>query len=242
MTQETTATTTTPTTIEKQVIDHNKIHTLLFDLDNTLYPKSCGLSAQVSQRITQYMSKILQLPEDEVDKVRNHYYKTYGLTLKGLMQHHDVDINNYLDYVHGGLDLKSHIGTDEKLHTILNNVRKDIKKVIFTNSDLPHSNRILKTLGIDDQFDATLDYLEMRDFSKPHPVSYKMAMEKAGTTDPFGCVFFDDVVDNLVAAKKAGMITVLVGATTPSTDPSVDYTINEIHEFQSIFPELFINQ
>ncbi|KAF2076304.1 hypothetical protein CYY_002419 [Polysphondylium violaceum] len=223
----------------KQAIDHNKIHTLLFDLDNTLYPKSCGLSAQVSKRITQYMSNILQLPEEEVDKVRNHYYKTYGLTLKGLMQHHDVDINNYLDYVHGGLDLKPHIGKDEKLHTLLDSIRKDIKKIIFTNSDLAHSNRICKVLGIDDQFDATLDYLEMRDFTKPHPVSYKMAMEKAGTTDAAGCVFFDDVVENLVEAKKAGIITVLVGATTPCDDPHVDYTINEIYEFQSIFPEIF---
>ncbi|KAN0032903.1 hypothetical protein ACTFIV_006840 [Dictyostelium citrinum] len=213
-----------------------KIHTLLFDLDNTLYPKSCGLAAQVSNRITQYMSIILNLPLEEVDKVRNHYYKTYGLTLKGLMMNHEVNIDKYLDYVHGGLDLKSHLKPDARLHACLKSVKGGVKKVIFSNADIGHCKRVTRELEIDDCFDAWLDYLEMMDFSKPHPVAYQMAMKKADTTDASGCVFFDDVVENLVEAKKAGMHTVLVGGT--SNDPHVDYCINEIHEFVNIFPEL----
>ncbi|EGG17612.1 haloacid dehalogenase-like hydrolase [Cavenderia fasciculata] len=215
------------------------IHTLLFDLDQTLYPKSCGLATQVSTRITQYMEKILKMPADEVDKIRNHYYKTYGLTLKGLMIDHQVDINDYLDYVHGGLNLKAHIGRDERLIKVLASINPSIKKIIFSNADLGHCQRVTKELGVDNFFDDTIEYLELGDFSKPHPVSYQMAMKKAGTTDAAGCVFFDDVVDNLEGAKKAGMITVLVGGTTES--PSVDYCIQEIHDIVNIFPDLIVS-
>eukprot|EP01132_Coremiostelium_polycephalum_P003619 gene3619-4505_t len=222
--------------ISKQLNSGHKIHTLFFDLDNTLYPKSCGLANQVSKRITQYMSIELKRPEEEVDQIRNHYYKTYGLTLKGLMQHHQVDIKHYLDYVHGGLDLQSHIKQDDRLITVLESINKSIKKVIFSNADLDHCNRVTKVLGISDKFDATLEYLELMDFTKPHPYSYQMAMKKAGTTDPNGCVFFDDVVENLVEAKNAGFITVLVGST--SDNKSVDYCIEEIHDLVRIFPEI----
>ncbi|EFA75087.1 haloacid dehalogenase-like hydrolase [Heterostelium album PN500] len=164
-----------PGNIREETIPNHQIHTLLFDLDNTLYPKSCGLAAQVTRRITQYMSSKLNLPEEEVDKIRGHYYKTYGLTLKGLMMNYQC-------------------------------------------------------------FDATLEYLEMLDYSKPHPQSYQMALKKAGTDDANGVVFFDDVVENLEGAKKAGMITVLVGGTSDS--PAVDYCIQEIHDLVKIFPQL----
>ncbi|EGC39493.1 hypothetical protein DICPUDRAFT_91214 [Dictyostelium purpureum] len=212
------------------------IHTLLFDLDNTLYPKSCGLASQVSARITKYMSNFLNLPEEEVDKIRNHYYKTYGLTLKGLMMNHQVSTDHYLDFVHGGLDLKSHIKTDERLRQCLMGVKKSVKRVIFSNADIGHCKRVTKELGIEDCFEAWLDYLELLDFSKPHPMAYQMAMKKADTTDAAGCVFFDDVVENLVEAKKAGMFTVLVGG--KSDDEHIDYCIEEIHEFVNIFPEV----
>eukprot|EP01133_Synstelium_polycarpum_P006396 gene6396-7419_t len=182
------------------------------------------------------MSSKLGMPEDEVDKIRNHYYKTYGLTLKGLMLNYQVDIHHYLDYVHGGLDLKSHIGRDDRLISILSHINPSIKKVIFSNADLGHCDRVTKELGIESYFDATLEYLELQDFSKPHPISYQMAMKKAGTTDPLGCVFFDDVVENLEGAKKVGMTTVLVGST--SDDPSVDYCIEEIHDLVKIFPAI----
>ncbi|GAM23159.1 hypothetical protein SAMD00019534_063340 [Acytostelium subglobosum LB1] len=221
---------------EEASILHSSIHTLLFDLDNTLYPKSCGLANQVSKRITEYMTTIINLPEDEVDKIRNLYYKTYGLTLKGLMLNYQVDIHHYLDYVHGGLDLKKHIGRDERLIEVLTSIRPNIKKLIFSNADLGHCQRVTKELGVDSFFSDTLEYLELMDYSKPHPVSYQMALKKAGTNDPSGVVFFDDVVENLEGAKKAGMITVLVGSTSDS--PAVDYCIQEIHDLVNIFPSI----
>ncbi|KYQ93478.1 haloacid dehalogenase-like hydrolase [Tieghemostelium lacteum] len=224
----------------KKPIDISKIHTLFFDLDNTLYPKSCGLAGQVSKRITQYMGNILQLPEEQVDKIRNQYYQTYGLTLKGLMQHHSVDIHHYLDYVHGGLELQNFLKNDDRLRAILGSINPLIKKIIFSNADLGHCQRVMKALNINDQFDGILEYLELMDYSKPHPTSYQMAMKKAQTTDPSGCVFFDDVVDNLVAAKDAGFITVLVGSSTDNVN--VDFSISEIHDLVTIFPHLIMPQ
>jgi len=213
------------------------IHTVFFDLDNTLYAKTTGVGNEVSRRIGQYMTDILRVPAEQAEQERTFYYKEYGLTLKGLQVHYKVEANHYLDYVHGGLELSKLLKPDPELRTMLKKMRKDIKKWIFSNADLPHCNRVMKALDIDDMFDGVLDYLQMVEHCKPNPKSYELAILSAGATDYSGCVFLDDTLENLICAKEKGMVTVLVGSN--ATHSSVDYCIDNVREFEKLFPHLF---
>ena len=64
---------------------------ILFDLDETLYPSQSGLMAAISGLMSQYMVERLGMPPTEVPALREHYYRTYGTTLRGLQIHHGID-------------------------------------------------------------------------------------------------------------------------------------------------------
>ncbi|GAM17718.1 hypothetical protein SAMD00019534_008930, partial [Acytostelium subglobosum LB1] len=217
---------------------HNRIHTLLFDLDNTLYPLSCGLTEILTQRISKYMVDKLNVPEDKVDEIRIGYYNKYGLTLNGLIVNHNVDVQEYLREVYGGVEIEGVVPRDEKLGQVLRSIDPSIKKLIFSNADIAHCRRILKALGVEDCFTDVLEYHGMLENTKPHPLSYQLALKMADTTDASGVVFFEDTAVNLEGAKQAGMITVLVGS---SSDQSyIDYCIPTIHDLVTLFPEIIV--
>ncbi len=88
----------------------------LFDVDNTLYPRSSGLGRAMGDRIVQWVRSHIDLtavdesklpPAKEVDSSFNHppdidatdelverlclhYYLLYGLTIVGLVKHHNI--------------------------------------------------------------------------------------------------------------------------------------------------------
>ena len=72
----------------------------VFDLDNTLYPAECDLFAEIDTRMTDFVSRLLELPPLEARKVQKHYYATYGTTLSGLMKVHKIDPADFLHHVH----------------------------------------------------------------------------------------------------------------------------------------------
>ena len=72
----------------------------VFDLDNTLYPRTCDLFAQIDVRITNYVMDLTQLPFEDARALQKTYYRDFGTTLNGLMTQHKVDPDHFLDTVH----------------------------------------------------------------------------------------------------------------------------------------------
>ncbi|RPJ49158.1 MAG: pyrimidine 5'-nucleotidase, partial [Chloroflexi bacterium] len=58
--------------------------TLLIDLDETVYPSSCGVWDAISDRMEQWMHERLGLPWEEIPTLRKELYHSYGTTLRGL--------------------------------------------------------------------------------------------------------------------------------------------------------------
>ena len=73
---------------------------LLFDLDNTLYSAERELFPLIDERINRFMNEVVGIPLTEVDSLRRSYWQRYGVTMQGLMQHHGVDPEEYLAFVH----------------------------------------------------------------------------------------------------------------------------------------------
>jgi len=183
------------------------IQAILFDLDNTLYTEESGIFELIDQRMNEWLISRLQVPPEDVNQFRNHYFMKYGTTLRGLMLHHDVEPHDFLSYVHD-VPVSEFLSADIELRRMLSLI--EVRKIIFTNSDERHANRILSTLEIRDLFEKIFDIEAMHFIPKPNPESYRYVLDYL-QLDPSVCLLIDDMERNLSPAKQLGMQTILIG-------------------------------
>jgi putative hydrolase of the HAD superfamily len=199
--------------------DLRHIDTWLFDLDNTLYPLESGLAARMSPRITDFVEALTGLPRPEALKLQKRYLADHGLTLKGLMDHHGVDPDDFHAVFHD-VPLDG-LAPDAGLTAALR--RLPGRRLIFTNSDARHTERVLEALGLKDVFDDVFHIGSAAFSPKPAPEAFERIVA-AHAFDPAGAIFFEDSELNLAPAAALGMTTVLVGAhAAASTAPFVHY-------------------
>ena len=191
--------------------------TLFFDLDDTLYPSSTGLWTAIKWRMTQYMCERLLIPEADVPVLREQYFKMYGTTLRGLQEHHNVDTEEYLAYVHD-LPLKDYLTPNPVVREVIASL--PTRNLIFTNADANHARRVLSALELDDLFDTVVDVNAIAPYCKPMPESFAIAMDLADEPDPRKCVMIDDLPRTTRTALEIGMASLLYGSDLPTPEAS----------------------
>ena len=206
---------------------------LFLDLDDTLYPSTCGLWQAIGDRILDFMTDRLDISALKADELRKQYFQAYGTTLNGLQIHHNVDPLDYLNFVHD-VPIDSFLQPDPELREMLDRVIQ--KRVIFTNASRDHAERVLNRLGIEEQIDQVIDIISLDYHNKPEPDAYSRALSLTGENDPSACLLVDDRSRNLIPGKAMGMTTVLVGEDDP--DPSIDFQINIITQLTETVPGL----
>jgi putative hydrolase of the HAD superfamily len=211
-----------------------RFSTLLFDLDDTLYPPTSGLWDAIRERMNDYMTELIGLPRNEIVALRQKYLETYGTTLRGLQHYYDVDTDEYLAFVHD-LPLKKFIKPNPDLRTMLLSLPQH--RWIFTNADANHANRVLNILGVSDCFDGIIDIHAIDFACKPEIIAYQRALAITREIDPNHCIIFDDSVRNLSPARQLGFYTVLVGKN--GSEPVVDQAISSLHDLRSRMPGLW---
>lgn len=181
---------------------------IFFDLDNTLYSKQTGIAEQMGHRIQQYFERYLHLPTEESVALGQKYYLDYGLAIKGLLRHFQINPIEYDEFVDGGLDLEQVLRPDEGLRRLLEGMQA--RRWVFTNAGLQHARRVLQLLSIEDLFEGIVycDYCEPDFPAKPDRVAYERAMLCAGVQKPEWCYFVDDNVSNVRSARELGWIAV----------------------------------
>ena len=184
------------------------IETWIFDLDNTLYPAACNLFAQIDRRMMAYIADRLGIAEDEARRLQKAYYFEHGTTLSGLIRHHGVDPEDYLDYVHQ-IDLTP-VPRDRRLGRALE--RLSGRKLVYTNGSEPHAERVLERLEVSHHFDGIFDIAAADYVPKPDPASFRRFIDRHGI-DPKCALLADDIARNLVPAAALGMVTVWVRST-----------------------------
>lgn len=212
----------------------------VFDLDNTLYPHATNLFSQIDVRMTSYVSELLQLPRDEARKIQKQFYQEYGTTLKGLMEQHQIDPDDFLAKVHD-IDY-SWLIPDPDLGAAIGKLPG--RKFIFTNGDRKHAENAARQLGILEQFDNIFDIVAANLVPKPEQETYDRFHDKFGI-DPTKAAMFEDLARNLVVPKKMGMRTVLIvpnnfeptfteiWESDPEFTDQVDYVTDNLVQFLS---------
>lgn len=180
--------------------------------------------------MSRFMQERLHIPDDQVADLRENYYHEYGTTLKGLEIHYAVDPVEYLTYVHD-VDVTSFIQPDPKLQTLLDAIPQE--KIICTNSDQAHTQRVTSALGIADRFDRVVDVLQMAPYCKPAPESFLKMIQIAGDPSASHYLLLDDSLRNVESARDVGLYAVLVrgGCTCPEGIPQIE----RIHDLPRIW-------
>lgn len=184
-----------------------KFKHIIFDLDNTLYPREIGLFNYVNERINRYLVEFMCFPPDEIEAIRKNYITKYGTTLRGLIIHHNVDTDHYLQYVHD-IPISILIKRDLKLRNLLKNI--NVNKVIFTNGSEDYAKKVLRALGVEDYFSRIFDIQFCQYKPKPHPESYERVL-RALNAEGRECIMVDDMEENLIVARDFGILTILIG-------------------------------
>src|SRR4030042_422469 len=180
---------------------------ILFDLDNTLYPRECGLFHLIEERIKEYLRSRLGLTQAEAADLRRRYLREYGFTLVGLMKHQAIDPEDYLAFVHE-VDVEGVLAEDRGLAQLMSRI--PLTKVIVTNGTERHAQRVIRSLGVEPFFSHIFDIAFMGYCPKPHLSTFHRVLDHLGVTGQ-ECLMLDDHPPTVAAAKALGMTTVYVG-------------------------------
>lgn len=205
---------------------------ILFDLDETLYPSESGLMDVIGERILQYMIHKVGIPADDAPSKRRLYFQKYGTSLRGLIEDFRIDPADFMQFVHD-VNPADFFGASPPLDHMLAGL--PLRKIVFTNSDVAHSERVLNTLQVRPHFEMIIDAHTVNFKTKPDPLAYHRALELL-EVDGFGCIMVDDKARNLIPAKDLGMTTILVGSNGVSS--AVDFSVPTIFHVEGIIRQL----
>lgn len=181
------------------------VDTWVFDLDNTLYPHHLNLWQQVDVRIRDYIVAFLKISHEEAFRLQKDYYRRYGTTMRGLMEEHGLQPDEFLEIVHQ-ID-HSPLQPNPALGAAIAELPG--RKFILTNGTLHHANAVMRRLGISEHFDDVFDIRAAEFEPKPRPVVYQRFLARS-RVDPGNAAIFEDLARNLEVPHALGMITVLV--------------------------------
>jgi putative hydrolase of the HAD superfamily len=207
-------------------LDH--VRAILFDLDNTLYPRERGVFLRISERIDQYVARRSGLSGDEVRPLRREYIDRYGTTLGGLMRHYDVDPDEYMDFVHA-VPVEEMLVPDEELDALLNAI--ELPRIIFTNATAVHATRVLNALGVRPHFESIVDLADTGYLGKPDSKAFMTAADRLGFA-PGELLFVDDLQVNVEAASQLGILTAHV---SDDGNGVGDFSVERVIELGELF-------
>jgi putative hydrolase of the HAD superfamily len=178
----------------------------------------------MNRAMTHYIMDALTLDETEAHSLRQHYWRVYGATLKGLMRHHGVDPYHFLNETHKLITLPEMVLQTKRLRHMLQTLHG--RKVIFTNAPRGYALRVLDLLGIGDCFELVFSVESTKFHAKPSVRGFQILL-KTLKTKPSNCIMLEDNLPALMTAKRLGMQTIWV--TKKLQKPNfVDFRINSV--------------
>ncbi|MDO9206383.1 MAG: pyrimidine 5'-nucleotidase [Methylotenera sp.] len=196
----------------------------MFDLDDTLHNASAHIFPVMNRAMTQYIMDKLELDESAAHGLRQHYWRIYGATLKGLMRHHGTDPQHFLHETHTLKDLPDMVLQVKRLRHMLQSLSG--RKLVFTNAPRNYALRVLDLMGIGDCFELIFSVESTKFHAKPSLRGFQMLLKtiKVKASD---CVMLEDNLPALMTAKRLGMRTIWV-TKKPQKPNFVDYRLNDV--------------
>lgn len=195
-----------------QYTDSMTIRHLLFDLDNTLYTSESAISAGISNRMIAFISRYLNVSQDEARKLRMKGIPHYGTTLEWLMTEQGLkDADEFYRFVHPVETERKELIPDPGLRSLLESL--GMPMTILTNAPRIHALTVLDFFDITDLFESIHDIETNGYKGKPHASAYMNALSSGGHTLE-DTLFFDDHPKYTKGYSDIGGKAVLVKGTS----------------------------
>jgi putative hydrolase of the HAD superfamily len=204
---------------------------IIFDLDETLYSRSNGLMQEVGRRIEMWLCNHLGLSEEESVLLRREYFQRYGTTLGGLIAEGEVDVQDFLTFVHD-TRVEAYLGPDPALDAMLAAI--PLRKAVYTNGTSEYAWRVLQTLGVAGHFERVIGIEKVGLRNKLYHDAYERMLTLLDAQGP-ECIMVEDSTRNLRPAKALGMTTVLVDG---KPDESVDFLVDSVLEVGPLLSQI----
>lgn len=209
------------------------VDTWVFDLDDTLYPRSVGVHEQLRHRVVAFVAQHLQLEHQAAEAIHLDYYERFGSTMQGMVELHGVVPAEFLDFVHD-IDL-SMLVPNPRLIDVID--RLPGRRVVFTNASRGHAEAALAAMNLSDRFDVVVSIENSGFVGKPHLSAFELLFASHDVV-PGTAAMFEDRPGNLLVPHELGMKTVLVvdpalrAATSNAAAPAhVDYLVDDLVVF-----------
>jgi len=196
----------------------------IFDLDDTLHNASAHIFPVMNRAMTQYIMNHLDMDESSAHTLRQHYWRIYGATLKGLVRHHDTNPHHFLEETHQLENLPEMVIQVKRLRHMLQSL--DGRKLVFTNAPRSYALRVLDILDIEDVFELVFSVESTKFHAKPSLRGFQKLLKsiKAKASD---CIMLEDSLPALMTAKRLGMKTVWVSKKLHKPN-FVDYRLSSV--------------
>ncbi len=175
----------------------------IFDLDNTLHFADIKIFPLVNKKMDAYIQNKLNISKKKSALLRQYYWDVYGATLPGLIKHHQINPQDFLKITHDLIFNNDTILFPKNIKHTLKNI--PVRKLVFTNAPKAYSEKILKHMKIYRLFNGVHSIEDSNSLGKPNQHSFHQLFKdnkfKRG-------VMIDDVKENLIMAKKMGLITI----------------------------------
>ena len=180
----------------------------LFDLDNTLHDASHAAFGEMHLAIGDYVVRHLGVTIEEANALRHRYWLRYGATLLGLVRHHGIRADHFLEETHRLPGLEERLRTSAHDRAALKRLRG--RKFVVTNAPRHYTMRVLDTLKLTGCFDGVISIEDMSMFGqlrpKPDARMFRRLVARLKVR-PADCVLVEDVLENQKAARRIGMRT-----------------------------------
>ncbi len=188
----------------------------LFDLDNTLHNASHAIFPAIMGRMNDYIARVLgdgttPATPEQVEAARTGYWRRYGVTMLGLVKHHNVDAAHFLHETHNLDELNSMIRAEKGLRQLLR--RLPGRKILLTNAPHRYSTKVVRHLGLQRQFSHHVAVEAMTVHGKMRPKPSRLLLRsllRRHQLRPGRCVLVEDTLANLRTAHQLGIRTAWV--------------------------------
>jgi len=198
----------------------------IFDLDNTLHDARARIFPAMHEQINAYLRRHFDVDAAGADAMRDHFWRTYGTTLNGLMRHHGADPRHFLRETHVFPELAGMVVHENATRHALRLLGGT--KLIFSNAPRHYVEQVLRAIRLERYFDAVYSIEDARYRGKPALHGFYYLLRKHHL-DPARCAFVDDMLENLRAAHRLGMSTVWVSGARRRV-PFVDLRVASVIE------------
>lgn len=180
---------------------------IIFDVDKTIYPESCGFGDEMDRRISQYAADFINKPLKEANNLRKLSLKNYGTTLRWLQVEHGLtNTDHYLDYVHP-IDVENYLPNKIEIHNVLHKINMPIS--ILSNGPIENVNRILHFYNIKHLFNPIIDIKMNKLKGKPYTEVYENILKQINLPIE-EILLVDDVEDYLIPFHDMGGNVLLI--------------------------------